>query len=552
MKRGGKKALTMGVFIEHSHVSLVLTRGAGGSGDTKDLVKWAYVPVPDELDMEHERFASFLKSTIGDFLAGHGKAAVWTLINSKNLKLRNIVIPDLPPSKLPNAAFWGLKKEVDLDPDNDIFDFHILGSVQSNGVKKKNVIAFSGLKNEIKMLTQLFSKAGYPLAGITAAPFALQNFMGSDRLKPEAGPEILVNVARYHTEITCFHRSKVQLVRSIRTGSHSLVEELLDTSSDPEVKSWDILEILSSSLGRESSLFAAMEPSAERLVGKVLRSGDYCSNNYASNEPVHQYLFFGETDNCQPFMAYAADQTQTEVKRFNPFEKNPGLTLSTRFPEGAGERTGIIPALGAALSTRTETPNFLNTYVQRDNQAKYRKMNAIILGLCLITLLGFGGCWWWQDSVYQAELAEKNQIDARIAKYVPKVSEETLNETLKQAGERSQAIKAYASDYLPLAVINELCSLTPDVISLVSLESDFKQELPDSVKKSGKANKARRSVLLTGIVRVDYTALESTLTGYVITLGDSPVFGEIMLLNKTLESIEEENLLKFTADMEIL
>lgn len=552
IKRAGKRALTAGVFVEPSHISLVLVGGGKDAGGVKEFVKWAHVPVPDELDMDHERFASFLKSTIGDFLGKVGSVEVWTAIDSKNLKLRNLAIPDLAPAKLPNAAFWGLKKEVDLDPDNDMFDFHVLGKVQSNGIQKKNVIAFSGLKSEIKMLTQVFAKAGYPLTGITAAPFALLNFMGPDQDFPGEGPDIIVNVGRYHTEITCFHQSKVQLVRSIRTGSHSLVEELKDAAPDPEMKSWEVLDILSSRLGRESSLFAAMEPGAERLVGKVLRTGDYCSNNYASNEPVRQYLFFGETDNCQPFMEYAAEQTQTEVKRFNPFEANPLLAFSTRFPEGAGERSGIIPALGIALSTKAETPNFLNTYVQRNTQTKYRKMNAVIVGLCMFLLLGFFGCWWWQDSVLQAELAEKNRIDAQIAKYVPRVNEDMLSQTLQQAQERTHAIKAYASDYLPLAVINELCSLTPDAISLASFESDFKQEVPAKNKGGDKEKKARRSVLFKGIVSADYTSLESTLTGYVIKLGDSPVFGEIMLLNKSLESIEERNLLKFTADMEIL
>lgn len=549
LKRATKKNLTGGVVIQSNCLCLVLT-GGGGDGKFRDLLKWAHVPVPKEMDIEKEPFVSFLKSAIDSFFRGHKNVDLWSVIDSKNIKLRNILVPDLPESKLPNAAFWGLKKEVELDAAKEIFDYHVVGTVQAGGGKKKNLLAFSGLKTEIKALKNLFAKAGYSLAGITAIPFALQNFVWSGLMRFPGGPVTLVNVARHHTEITCLYKSNVQLVRTIRTGSQSLVEALLDGSDDPGAESVDTRELLSSGVVRDGDSFAGLENGAGRLMGKVLRTGDYCSNNYAENEPIEQYLFFGETDNCQTFMAYAAEQTAAEVKLFDPFEQHSPKGLSTGLPDGVEERSGIIPALGLALSTRGETPNFLHTYVQRNAQARIRKLNTLIMGCLLVSLLGCFGFWWWQDLDRRAETVELKKIQTQVANYVPRVNGDILNQTLKKAGARTRAIKEYVSDYLPLAVINELCSLTPESIDLVSFEADFRQDRPDKQRGSDK-KKTRLSVRFKGVVHGDYTSLESTLTGYVIMLEDSPLFGELMLLNKNIESMEESRILKFTADMEI-
>ncbi len=555
IRRCVKKRLTAGVFIDLPHLSLVLT-GDCGSGDARELVKWAYVPVPAMVERNDTRFVSFLRSTLDDFLSEHGKADVWSCIDSKDLKLRNILLPDLPDSKLANAAFWGLKKEVELDRDKEIFDFHLLGSVQSSGVTKQNAIAFSGLKVEIKALKQLFSSAGYPLAGITAAPFFLQNFIQSGLNGKGDGLEIIVKVARYYTEITCFHKSILQLVRTIRTGSHSLVEDLIDPfSDDPALKSGDVPAILSCASDLNTGFFSAMAPGVERLVGKVMRTGDYCSNNYGANDPVQQYSFFGETDNCKPFNDYARQQASADVGLFNPYEKYPHLNPGDKLPKGGPERCGIISALGLALSTPEGTPDFLDTYIQRNAKAKFKRINLITFGLCLAVFLAFSGFWWWQHQVLQREIARKNQIMAQVDKYIPRVNKSLLEQTLKQAGDQATKINAYAADLLPLAVINELCSITPDAVTLFSFEADLVQVLAEEKKNkkaAGKAEKVRRSVLLKGVVAADYTALEATLTDYVVRLGDSSMFGDITLLNKTIETIGEKRVLNFTADMEIL
>lgn len=270
--------------------------------------------------------------------------------------------------------------------------------------------------------------------------------------------------------------------------------------------------------------------------------------------------FFGETDNCLSFKEYVEKNISAETSLLNPFENYPDLTIGTRLPEDGAERCGILSALGIALSARDHTPDFLNTYVQRDARAKFKRMNLAISGVCVAALLLLSGVWWWQYQAQVREIAEKDQIMAQVEKYIPQVDQPLLDKTLKQAGEQVTKMNAYGSDLLPIAVINELCTLTPDSITLLSFEADFKKDQQGQALQESKKDKQsldkekqeRQSVLVKGVVTADYTSLESTLTAYVVRIGDSILFGEIMVLTKTIEKIGEKSVLNFTADMEIL
>ncbi len=113
------------------------------------------------MEPTHARFPSFLRSTLTEFLGRHKTVPVWTAIDSRDLKLRNLTIPDISDAKVANAALWGLKKEVEVDPEKEIFDFDFIETVQTGGIKKKNVVAFAGDRKQILALKQVFADAGY-------------------------------------------------------------------------------------------------------------------------------------------------------------------------------------------------------------------------------------------------------------------------------------------------------------------------------------------------------------------------------------------------------
>ncbi len=541
-----KKSLTAGVLIDDGYIALVLS-GTSKTTHTQELLKWSYITIPDSMDPSHIRFTAFLKNTLENFIGKFKQTKIWTVIDTKNFKLRNIIIPDIPVSKIASAAMWEFKKEFEILPDQEIFDFQMTGDVQVDGIKKKKIVAFSAEKQQINILKSVFLKAGFPLTGITALPFAFYSFVQNDIL-PDKTPFILTNISKNYSNILCLSPGGVLLVRNIKTGACSIAEELLNTNKDNK-GTIDLPELLN--FDTQSPLFDKISHASDRLISKIVRTGDYCSNNLTANDPMDAYLFFGETDNCSAFLTSAKEQIPSNVSIFNPFEgADISSTLKINPPLNPTHRNGVIPAYAISLSANENTPNFLHTYVHKKTQTKQKKVNLGIMGACAACLLICLVLWFWLSALENKQVQHIKDLDRQLAKYSPNVTQEIINNKIIEAQKKAAAIEQYTSDFISLAVIKEICSKTPDNIFIISMDADFK--VPAAPQKNkGNAPKSRL-MILNGMVKADYTALESTLTGYILKLGDSPFFKNIILQDKKIHANDDKNTLIFTAAMEIL
>ena len=279
LKKIKKKALNLGVLLNPEDITLVLS-----SNKQKRLIKWATFELPDELGIEDKGFALFLESRLEAFTEGLKGIPTWCTIDSAKLKLRNITIPDVALPKIANAAFWGLKKEVEFDADQEIFDFEIIGDRLVQDVKRKNLLAFTIEKTQVNQLKTLFSKAGFNLKGITTIPFALQNFIHSQHLQMLDSPFTIVNISRKSSEIVCFSNTSILLTRIIRTGSYNLVDNFIKFPDNSVVK------YLSSLKSIQSEGFLKIKLSCERLIEKIVRTSEYCSQNFADNVPMKNFF----------------------------------------------------------------------------------------------------------------------------------------------------------------------------------------------------------------------------------------------------------------------
>ena len=539
-----------GAYLGGDRLSLVLT-GERKRGGAKEVVKWQVFPYPENTDMKSEQFPAFLRSALASFLKDCKNVSIWAAIETKDIKLRQLTLPNIPDAKLANAAMWALKKEIEIDPVNEIFDYAFLSDVHVSGVKKRNVVAFSGDKAAVKGLKALFKSAGYSLAGVTATPFAIQNCILTGQPDTGGRPVVIVNIRRTRSEIFCISEQGILVARSIKTGSYSLVEPSMESGMVDE-NITDIPWILAARERLDDPGFEEMEASAGRLLGKIQRTGEYCSNMFLENEPVATYYFFGETDDSRAFINFSEEMIPDRATLFFPFQNDPdsiGLTM----PTGAADRNGVIPALGIALSDKTITPNFLYTYKEKALDAKAKKINIGIIAAGIAGLLVCAGVWFWFDRMENLEVAKRISVETQLAKYETRVTKDVLNKKIAQAKKKMEMIRQYANDYVSLSVISEVCALTPENIDILTLDAGFSEPVDKDkkVKNKKRIGERGRHMRLQGVVSAEFTALESTLTGYVMTLGDSPLFGNIEVENKKIEQKKGLNILNFTVDMEI-
>ncbi|MCF8092833.1 MAG: hypothetical protein K9K40_10300 [Desulfotignum sp.] len=528
------KNIQVGVFISPRALALVMT-GIRQAKSPRDLVKWEYLPLPETLHPDSERFAQFLKKTLGRFTGRAKKAAIWCAIDPTGLKIKHITIPDVPKKKVAGAAFWGLKRETDFDDTREIFDFEILDDVVEDGVKKKKILVFSGAADHIKSLENMFIQAGYPLTGITALPFALHNFIRSGQVTPEAQFFAITHISQDNCEIYCYSKSGALLVRSLRTGALNLMEELDDNRAAPQ------LSLDGEEKQETPSLSAQIQEMSERLVSKIIRTGDYCAQHYTGNTPIDHYYFLGETDEFAPFMSMARDMIPGGVRFLAPEPKTDAGIARPELPGTAAARSAVLMAFGMSLSADDITPNFLCTTRDKIRTRYSRSITrAVFLAGCVVLLAGVGVNM-IVSAVHKKDLAALARLDQESARIGSDVSAADIQSIIRGSEKSISRAGDYVDRYRPLAVIFDLCRITPPQIRLTSLAYGVKE---------GSQGPAR-TINIQGKITGPGTVLEAELAHYMLTLSTSPVFGNIQVTKQHTEVGQSKEQLLFTATLEV-
>jgi len=535
------KAMSLGVFISQTHIALALTTDKGAAHE-KGLVQWQTIPVPEDQSIGTRHFSGILKRCITQFAGGKKKVAVWCALDSAHLKLKQLTIPDLPESKIATAAFWGLKKESGFNENMEILDFEILDEFKVDGIKKKQILAYSVPKSEVEKLKSTFSKAGFPLKGITAIPFAMQNLVRMGQISSEHDYFAIVNINRDNSEVFCFSKKGILLVRSLRTGTLNLVEEL-DVLDDA-----DPIDILSAMDNPDTKAYPGMQEPAERLISKIVRTGDYCAQNFTGNIPLKQYIFFGHTDQCTPFMNQVEAMIPAQVTILKPSQESLSKGMEAELLKNVEQRNQILTAFSIALSDNKTTPNFLYTFSDRRKTAQERKITLATVALGLLLMAGAGGGYFYLIASIAKGRATLSTIRQEQTRFGQVASEASISKAIDLAQIRGRVTLNYVQSYLPLAVISEICRHTPDNIKLISLS--YTRE--PGKEKSDPENK---QLTLKGRVTAHPYSLDVSLGNYSLTLSESPMFGDIDIQDRKAsgQSISgDKAVLTFTAILEVI
>ena len=114
-------------------------------------------------------------------------------------------------------------------------------------------------------------------------------------------------------------------------------------------------------------------------------------------------------------------------------------------------------------------------------------------------------------------------------------------------------MEQYVSAYLPLAVINEIFSLTPRDILISSFESNFNIPGKKDAKKRLKSKAVVAKIILAASILPQKNNIESNLTQYILQLEDSQLFENINVLQKSkVKGNQGETRLNFKLTMDVL
>ena len=571
-----RKRITIGVDIGHTYIKFAKISQADKSTEILDFLD---VPVNQQINVSDPNFQQLLKSTLDQFCGEHQNPVIWSAIQSARVETRCIRIPKVPRKQVANAIYWTFTKKIEFDKAEELLDFEILGDITEDGVKKTEVMAFKAPKKEISEIKEAFQTIGYPLKGITIVPFAIQNLFRSRIITHSEEDTCCLFIGRDWSRIAIFSNQNLVLSRGIKAGMHSMVEAIniaiqnqkkwngqppanesgqisganhTPDLIDPESQRlfFDFVGITGSKTDPSdrsdkpdsTQIFQMILPAMERLVRQVERTFEHYALNFNS-EGVRKIFISGIVTANPMIVDYIGKQLDLPIAAMNPFPADSAFVQRIRIPENVQEREGFVPSIGLGLANNAVTPNFFQTREDREQTETIRRNNMRILTTCMIVLMVLIGIFTWQENRLDEKRDRIDELNNRLLTYNPPAEKDLLLALYAKTKNKRQTIHQIVYRYTPAAIVTELSDITPANIRLMSINAVLSgdQTLPD----------ASRIVAIEGIIFGDPDRFESTLTGYLLNLKNSPVFNKPSVRSKQIEYYQNQQVLRFSANLDI-
>jgi type IV pilus assembly protein PilM len=584
-----RKVISVGVDLGHDDVKMIQILRV--SDHKFKMFEFARIPFDPDIPRESPQFHQFLKPILTNFCGHLKNVEIWCTISSARVETRQIRIPKVNPRLIPNAVYWSYQKISSFDEKDILFDFEVLGEVEEDDKLKIDVMAYTAPKSEIKDLKDLFSKAGFPLTGISIVPFAFQSLLRTGRIKTDKLHISSIYIGRDWSRIDIFSEGSLVLSRGIKAGVKTMLEALrteiegnlfdLSIARSPTKDATRIRAIKKKlryeleqahqlffgeghdappaaveegqRLLKEDRLFKMVEPALERLVRQVERTLRHFAMQY-ENARVEKIYISSGVDPHKRILAYIGDELGIATETLDPFVENPDFFSLVPSPETASERSSYVPAMGMALSRNVLTPNFLHTYKDKQITVRSQRINrGVFAGFFLLMALCIGVSV-WQDRQIEAREFNLRQLRQQLDEFSVRVDKNLIVKLVNETQANLQKVKEIGEKYFPVAVISELTDLTPVNVRLLSISTQVNNQIKKEKEKAPAKGKAKEkgTLILDGFVQGNHLILESTLADYLMALRNSPLFDQLTISKKSFERSENKEGLRFTARLKLI
>ncbi|MCF6291355.1 MAG: pilus assembly protein PilM [Desulfobacterales bacterium] len=591
--------VTVGVDIGFHDIKLIKTVQV--SEQNIQLLAYAAITFAAEADRTSDRFPFFLGRELRKFCGADRKVALWSTVSAANVEVRQLQVPRVPRKQLADTVAWAFKKDLPLDEQRVIFDFEVLGETTDKGVKKTRVLACTAPRSEVAEIKELFAKSGYPLTGITIAPFALQNLFRTNWIAADAGRVVChLYIGRNWSRIDIFSQGQLVLIRGIKTGINSMAEDLVEglkerlataPANEPPVADQQGLSLSLVDDSRdavdsptrnptleeacrilysmnaeaaplnqqepgaglsEAEVFAIIQPAMERLLRQIERTFEHY-DSISPNTPVEKIYIAGKIDTYQHLVRHIGGQLGLPCATIDPFAPSPAVRKGAAHPRTVRERVSYTLAMGLALANNSRTPNFLHTYKQKKAQARALLFERGVLLTFLVLALVCGSLFCWQIFAGKAKNTRLDQLNRQLSQYNMTLDRGFLRQVTVRIKAKKEQMREYSHRYLGMAVLNELSGLTPERISLFSASCLLGPPSATAGRENTPATgKRKKNLIINGLIRGDRQLLDSALAGYLARLATSPLFGRPALQRSSIDAYQGAIVLNFTLSVEIL
>jgi len=593
---GSRQSYTLGVDFGGKSVRVA---GIKQTADKKPVLShYVSIPYPKDVSLSSPQFPVFLKSIFNDLIGVRQKVDIWCTIPATHVETRFLKIPKVPKKQLANTVFWSHKKESSVDEKVSIFDFEVIGETVEDGIPKTDVISYTAPKLEIEKIKTTFKKTGYSLAGVSIVPFALQNLFRTGWTETGGKNICTLFIGSDWSRIALFSNKNLILCRDVKAGLQSMIDAIAEdlerqyparllpaaeekalalVESDDENDSQlaqmaeavlngyidgdlsEIEELLGEELDLED-VFRMISPALDRVVRQVERTLDHYYLNYG-NERVSSVFISGPICSHERLVSHISNQIGLDVRYIDPFYTELPGAVDVSSPGSSHERGDFVPAIGIALSKNLYTPNFIYTRKEKEKADKIVQFNRGIFSVSIVIMLICIGYFAFQNNRLDQKRSVVAKLQQQLEGYVPTVDQNMILKLAAHSYSERQSVDAFAEKYKGMAIITEIVKVTPPNISLADLKiqlggigKDRKKEKPkkEEQKPEKEVQPDGKNVLMVGVMFGDRLKFDAALAGYMVKIEGSPLFGRPVIIDKSLEIVDEKEVLKFTAQVEII
>ena len=226
----GKHHVRVGVDIGRDDISFAkMTKTSDGK---PLLVDQKIIKIDNQIPPGSDAYHDFLKSSLTAFAGSLGDCEIWAMMNAADVNVQYLKIPIVPKKQLENVIYWTAKKENPIDEKEVIFDYEMQGQITDQGIPKYSVMVYSAPRSEVKKVRELFLSIGVHLAGITIAPFAIQNIFRTKWMTIRENTFASLYIGNDFSRIDIFNKNNLVMTRGIKTGISSMMEAVDESISE--------------------------------------------------------------------------------------------------------------------------------------------------------------------------------------------------------------------------------------------------------------------------------------------------------------------------------
>ncbi|MBC2713345.1 MAG: pilus assembly protein PilM [Desulfosarcina sp.] len=571
---------SIGIGVEIGISDIKIAKISRISDKSFELLDYDIIAIEPAETFDTPSLAKALAGILSRFCTGLKRYEIWCCVASAAVETRCIRIPKLPKKQIPNAVFWTFSKEVSFSDKEMLLDFRILGDVNENGMTKTQVMTFTIPIAETEALKRLFTRAGFPLTGISIVPFAIQNLLKTGIVQETGQDTCCLFIGRDWSRITIYANGDLILSRGIKAGIHSMIDAIaeqyrkpLQNDSSPALAMEDrdgespdeqdahyaaaqddFYRFLGADSatdaailpedGKSIDIFQTILPAIKRLVKQVERTIAHFSMHF-KRSGVSEILISGKVTASPAIISHIGSQLGVPVNVLNPFPQPHPFTQKVTVPDFPAIKESFVPAIGIGLSSNDLTPNFLFTYRHRERRNRARQIrigiSAASIGFLALLLCGF----LWQENRIAAKSAEVARLTQKRDSFNVPLTQNLVMALYAKANQKRSLVTTLGQRYYSSAVMAEVSQLTPANIQLISLSADMGAPSEKSRKKTVPI------MVIEGIVTGDQIRFETDLASYMLTMESSPLFKKPVMKNKRLQFLDDRQVLRFSIQFEL-